>query len=130
MQRDRPKSARSWRRKAGREPANFRTLTFMIPLAYNPDENGTRSRIELSKLIRTMREIHQMFSGYSVQTAEGWYRDKFSGKDYRDRHWRFDIDLVITPSTIKLLRAWKTLLRRRFQQEAIYMKLSDRVVWL
>ncbi len=72
------------------ERANFRTLTIMIPLSYNSNEQGVRKRIELSKLVQTVQEIRRLFSGYSVQSAKGWYRDKITefptrleGKDLR-----------------------------------------------
>jgi hypothetical protein len=113
-----------------RERATLRTLTVLIPRTYNPDATGVRKRMELSKLVRTFREIRRLFSGYSVQPTVGWYRDENTGKGVRDRHFRFDIDLLVTRSVIETLRKWKNILEVRFEQQAIYMKLSERAIWL
>jgi hypothetical protein len=117
-------------RPEARERATLRTLTILIPRTYNPDARGVRKRVELSKLVRTFRELRQLFSGYSVQPTAGWYRDENTGKGVRDRHFRFDIDLLVTRSVIETLRKWKNILEVRFQQQAIYMKLSEQAVWL
>lgn len=117
-------------RPVARERATLRTLTVMIPRTYNPDTMGVRKRVELSKLVRTFREMRQLFSGYSVQPTAGWYREDNSGKGVRDRHFRFDIDLLVSPSVIESLRKWKNILEVRFEQQAIYMKISERAVWL
>src|SRR5271157_5735406 len=81
-----------------RERATLRTLTILIPRTYNPDATGVRKRVELSKLVRTFREVRRLFSGYSVQPTAGWYRDDKTGEGVRDHHFRFDIDLPVTPS--------------------------------
>jgi hypothetical protein len=57
-------------------------------------------------------------------------RDRDTGKGVRDRHFRFDIDLFITPPVIESLRRWKNILELRFDQTEIYMRLSERVIWL
>jgi len=121
------------RRSLRTEPqgrGSLRTLTIMIPRNYNADDGRQRRRVELSKLVRTMREIRQLFSGYSVQPAEGWYRDKSTGKQYRDKHFRFDIDCFVTPPLSDALRTWKVVLQRRFDQQEIYMRLSGPAAWL
>jgi hypothetical protein len=104
----------------------LRTLTVLIPRRYNPDQNGVRRKVEISKISTTLREIKLLFSGYSVSSAKGWNR----GDNIRDEHLRFEIDLEITPARLQMLREWKTLLERRFEQRSIYMKLSDRTMWL
>jgi hypothetical protein len=117
-------------RSGAREKAILRTLTVLIPRTYNPDATGVRKRVELSKLVRTFREMRRLFSGYSVQPTTGWYRDENTGKGVRDRHFRFDSDLPVTPSVIENLRKWKNILEVRFEQQAVYMKLSERAIWL
>lgn len=57
---------------------SMRTLTVMIPRSYNADSRGMRRPVELSKFVRTMHEIRSLFSGYSVQPAFGWYRDRLA----------------------------------------------------
>jgi hypothetical protein len=119
-------------RRSERPPGNatLRTLTVLIPRSYNPDEKGVLRQVELSKLVITFREMRRLFAGYSVHPAEGWYRDPESGKGIRDRHFRLEVDLVITSSVAKTLRKWKNILELRFDQRAIYMRLSERAFWL
>ena len=124
------KVARRTERPEARERAILRTLTVLIPRTYNPDVTGVRKRVELSKLVRTFREMRRLFSGYSVQPTTGWYLDENTGKGVRDRHFRFDIDLPVTPPIIQSLRKWKNILEVRFDQQEIHMKLSERVIWL
>jgi hypothetical protein len=119
---------REWAR--AHEKATLRTLTLLIPRSYNPDAQGTRKPVELSKLVRTFREIRQLSPGYSLQRTEGWYRDRDTGKGIKDRHFRFDIDLFVTPSIIAGLCAWRKILERRLNQQSIYMSLSKGVTWL
>jgi hypothetical protein len=53
-----------------------------------------------------------------------------TGNEYRDKHFRFDIDLFVTPSMSEALRKWKLVLQHRFDQREIYMKLSGPAAWL
>lgn len=121
------KVVRRSERSDDRARATLRTLTVLIPRNYNPDAKGVRKRVELSKLVRTFREMRRLFTGYSVQPAEGWYRDPNSGEGVRDRHFRIDIDLPINPSVTESLRDWRHILELRFDQTEIYMRLSERV---
>jgi hypothetical protein len=124
------KVVRRSERSVDRTRGKLRTLTVLIPRNYNPDEKGARKRVELSKLVRTFREMRRLFTGYSVLDTKGWYRDLKTGKEVRDRHFRIDVDLQVTPSVAKRLRNWKHSLELRFDQTAIYMRLSERVFQL
>jgi hypothetical protein len=124
------KAVRRPKRPTSREKATLRTLTVLIPRSYNPDARGVRKKIELSKLVRTFKEIRQLSPGHSLQRIEGWYRDRDTGKGVRDHHFRFDVDMHVTPSVIENLRRWRGILERRFDQQAMYMKLSEKVFWL
>jgi hypothetical protein len=117
-------------RSTDREEATLRTLTILIPRSYNLDTKGARKPVELSKLVRTFREIRQLSSGYSLQRTDGWYRDPKTGKGIRDRHFRFDIDMLVTPSVVENLRVWRRVLELRLDQKSIYMSLSKEVIWL
>lgn len=123
------KVVRRSERPESRPRATLRTFTVLIPRSYNPDANGVRKRVELSKLVTTFREMRRLFPGYSVQPSEGWYRDPDSGKGVRDRHFRVDVDLLVTQSVTESLRKWKTILEFRFDQRAIYMRLSELAFW-
>lgn len=116
-------------RSKNRDKATLRTLTILIPRSYNL-EHGTRKPVELSKLVRTFREIRQLSSGYSLQRTEGWYRDRDTDKGIRDSHFRFDIDILVTSSVIERLRGWRRILELRLKQQSIYMSLSREVTWL
>jgi hypothetical protein len=74
--------------------------------------------------------MRRLFTGYSVQNTKGWYRDPETGKEVRDRHFRVDVDLPVTPRIAKRLRNWKNILELRFDQTEIYMRFSERVFWL
>lgn len=117
-------------RSKNRDKATLRTLTLLIPRSYNPNAQGMRKPVELSKLVRTFREIRQLTPGYSLLRTEGWYRDRDTGKGIRDRHFRFDIDLLVTPTVKESLRAWRKTLELRLEQQSIYMILSKEVTWL
>jgi len=102
------------------------TLTLHIPRFHNPDEHGRRRKCEFSKLKITLRELRQLFTGYSVAKVRGWTRED----GVRDYHYRFDMDFIATVYQLKKIRAWKVVLEDRFEQRSIYMKLSDRTVWI
>jgi hypothetical protein len=122
---------RAIRRKVATAPerATLRTLTLLIPRQYNADESGNRRRIEHSKLARTIREMKLFFTGYSSFRTKGWTSDGRPG-GIRDHHFRFEMDLLLTHSVVLNLRTWKRILEDRFQQDAIYMRLSGPVIWL
>jgi hypothetical protein len=119
---------REWARV--HERATLRKLTILIPRSYNPDAQGVRTRVELSKLVRTFREIRQLSPGYSVQQTGGWYQDRETKKWIKDHHFRFDIDLLVTRSVIAGLSTWKGILERRLKQQSLYMCLTKEVSWL
>lgn len=124
------KLVRHRQKSKNRAKATLRTLTILIPRRYNPDAQGARKPVELSKLVRTFQEIRQLTLGYSLQCTEGWYQDPTTGRDVRDRHFRFDIDMHLTQSVITNLREWKRNLERRLKQQSIYMSISKEVRWL
>ena len=106
--------------------AEMCTLTLHIPRFHNPDERGRRKKCELSKLKITLREVRQLFSGYSVISTKGWNRED----RVRDSHYRFEIDFLATTDQLNGIRRWKLLLEGRFEQRSIYMKVSGRTTWL
>jgi hypothetical protein len=61
------KSFRRSERPEGHPRATLRTFTVLIRRRYNPHAKGVRKRVELSKLVRTFREMRQQFPGYSAQ---------------------------------------------------------------
>lgn len=124
------KIARRRESSKAHDKATLRTLMLLIPRSYNPDAQGMRKPVELSKLVRTFREIRQLSSGYSLLHTDGWCRDRNTGKGIRDRHFHFDIDMLVTRSVIEGLLSWKGILERRLEQQSIYMTLSKEITWL
>jgi hypothetical protein len=107
-------AARRDRRAKTRKRATLRTLTLLIPRRYNPDANGLRRPFELRKLIHTVRELRQLFGGYTALRCEGWYRSN-AGSGIRDNHFRFEIDALVTPPLRRNLRQWKKILEIRYE---------------
>jgi hypothetical protein len=102
------------------------TLTLHIPRFHNPDADGRRRKTCCSKLKTTLRELRQLFSGYSVTNTRGWN----NGDRVRDSHYRFEMDFVATPDLLNEIVRWKGTLEVRFEQRSIYMRISDRTTWL
>jgi mRNA-degrading endonuclease YafQ of YafQ-DinJ toxin-antitoxin module len=108
----------------------LRALTLLIPRTYNPDENGRRRKVELSKLVDTFQEIRQLTPGYTLHQLQGWYKDPGNEKWVRDQHFRVDIDLLVTPKIHLFLFQWKRVLEIRFEQQSMYMSLSKEIMWV
>lgn len=80
----------------------------------------------MSKLKTTLREMRQLFSGYSVLDTRGWNKDD----RVRDSHYRCEMDFVATRTLVSEITRWKRTLQARFDQHSIYMRISDRTIWL
>jgi hypothetical protein len=106
--------------------SHIHTLTILIPRFYNPGPNGERKRIEWRKLRHTISEMRLLFSGYTVVRARGWNRED----SVRDKFLQFQIDLALTPCIWESMHAWEKMLRRRFRQRAMYMKVTNGSAWL
>jgi hypothetical protein len=104
-------------------PHQWQTLILLLPLLHNPDSRGHRRPISSFLLERTVDEIQQFFSGYTVTRATGWYWNDSARTGVSDELVRFEMDGVFTGDDLQLLRVWKERLRRRFRQDYIYMKL-------
>ena len=100
------------------------TLVILIPVYYNPDGDGIKRKVEIAKVKRTESEIRDQFSGYSRSSIDGWWRDESTGEEFQDHLIRFEIDAAFDGRTLGFVRRWKKTLESRFQQRAIYLKLS------
>jgi hypothetical protein len=96
-----------------------------IPRFHNPDEYGRRKKCSFAKLKLTLREIRDLFTGYSVTSTKSWNSDD----RVRDSHYRFEIDFFETPELLEKIKKWKLVLEGRFEQRSIYMTLSP-LTWL
>lgn len=106
-------------------PTPLRTLKLHIPRFHNPDGHGRRKKCSFAKLKLTLREIRDLFTGYSVTSTKGWNSDD----RVRDSHYRFEIDFFETPELLEKIKKWKLVLEGRFEQRSIYMTLSP-LEWL
>lgn len=104
-------------------PHHWQTLILLLPLRYNPDEAGRRMPIPKALIERTLREMREMFSGYTLLPAQGWYLDDVTMTGVPDDLVRFEVDGVFTGNDLHTLHDWKMKLRRRFKQNYIYMRL-------
>jgi hypothetical protein len=102
------------------------TLTINIPRFHNLDGDGRRKKMCLSKLKLTLREMRDIFSGYTATAARGWNKEDRS----RDSHYRFEIDFGATPCLLQQLKFWKRMLELRFGQHSMYMRVSLGARWL
>jgi hypothetical protein len=104
-------------------PHHWQTLILLVPLLYNPDQMGHRKPVPKALIQRTVHEMHEMFSGYTLSPARGWYWDDVRTMGISDDLVRFEVDGIFTGNDLHALRDWKGKLRRRFRQDYIYMKL-------
>lgn len=95
------------------------TLKLLIPRFHNPDEHGRRRKCSFAKWKLTVREIRQLFTGYSVTSTKGWN----SEDRVRDSHYCFEMDFLETPELIERIREWNPVLGPGVEQREIYMKL-------
>lgn len=92
-----------------------RVLVILLPLYYNPDENGKRIRVERCRFTQTFAEIRQYCSGFTLYKGEGWCHSlRFRG-DF-DEHIKIEIESCFTNEDIAFLKTWKRDLEIRFQQ--------------
>jgi hypothetical protein len=104
-------------------PHHWQTLVLLVPLLHNKDQVGYRRPISKVLIQRTVDEMRDMFSGYTLTQAIGWYWDEVSAIGVVDDLVRFEVDGVFTGNDLHALHEWKKKLRRRFRQDYIYMRL-------
>ncbi len=98
-----------------------------LPMEYNADARGDRRRVEDEKFIQTAEEIAARFGGGTLFRLEKGNPKGFwwgQGVLYDDDLAAVEVDV---PDTVES-RAWlrdyaKRVLMKRFEQEAIYIKL-------
>jgi hypothetical protein len=107
----------------------LQVLVILLPLYYNPDENGKRVRVEPCAFERTFAEIKQYCSGIRLYEGVGWCHSlRFRGDI--DEHIKVEIDAFFNAEDLASLKNWKQKLEIRFHQDSIYMSLSGPVLWL
>jgi hypothetical protein len=112
------------------ERIQLQTLVIHLPLYHNRDHNGHREPVAPPLLNETVAEIRRRYSGYTSYRVTGWYRDVETGREYPDEIIRFEIDALFDEDERVFLNGWKHQLEVRFEQRAIYMKISGPVEWI
>lgn len=107
-------------------PANPRTVTLHLPLIHNPNKLGLKMPIWFGKMWKTLHEIQARFSGLTLSLGFGWCAED----RIWDLHLCVDFDAQITSEVEHYLTWWNGVLRDRFRQRAVYMKVSDPVRWM
>ncbi len=90
-----------------------------LPAFYND-----RRPIEPHKHIQTKNEILEKFGGFTLLTVtQGGWIDPETNKTYEEQMGGFfvDIDKRNLKKTIKFLKRYKSILKRRFKQREIYI---------
>jgi hypothetical protein len=108
------------------QPANLQTVTVHLPLIHNPNKLGLRMPIWFGKIWTTLHEMQARFSGLKLSLGLGWCAEDRTW----DPHLCVDFDAQITSETEHYLTWWSGVLRDRFRQRAVYMKLSSPVRWM
>jgi hypothetical protein len=104
-------------------PYHWQTLILLMPLFHNPDSYGHRKPISPFLIERTVDEMRNLFSGFTLSRAKGWYWDEANRVGVSDELVRFEVDGVFTGNDLYLLHTWKKKLQRRFRQDYIYIRL-------
>lgn len=100
-------------------------IEIYLPLFYNDN-----TQIEIEKFSLTKEEIVRKFSGFTAMPAdpnlalEGWWQDK--GIIYKDKIVIFRIDCK--ELNRKFWEKYKSLLKKRFRQDEIYISYSEIVI--
>lgn len=104
----------------------LRTVTILLPLIHNRNRFGLRLPVRFGKIIKTLKELQDCFSGFTISLALGWCAE---GNTW-DLHMRIELDARITPEAESYLTQWNGILANRFQQGVMFCRLSAPVRWM
>jgi len=102
------------------------TVLLRLPLFYNPDATGAMAPVEDEKFLDTADELAEQFGGGTLfifrhDPPRGFWWDE--GVVERDVLALIELDVPDTAEARVWLRDYaRDVLRRRFQQKAIYLK--------
>ena len=102
------------------------TALIPLPLYYNPEPSGKRRPVEDEKFVRTAKEIAEMFGGGTLHRFDQtpprgfWWN---AGVVSDDVLALLEVDLPDTAANrAKLISYARNILKKRFEQDAIYVK--------
>ena len=98
-------------------------VDILIPLFYNPDENGIRREIEYEKFTDTYDELLFHFGGYSVDRdiVDGSWLSSMTNHRIDDQLRKVWVICEDKPEHVDFLKLLKDRLAERFEQEEIFM---------
>lgn len=113
-------------------------VEMQLPLRFNPDKNGHRKKIPIDLFRQTYEDILEMVGGINISKAPivgSWISPK-TQRRYDDSTFVFTVlvksedkmTISNVPKIKKLVR-YKETLKKRFEQEEIYM-IATRCTWL
>lgn len=101
------------------------TALIILPKYYNPDNQGHRKAVERRKCILTAKEITKLFADFDGGCTLHWDpKTGFWGKHgkiMQDDIVLLEVDIPADGKQ-RLIKYARDVLKRRFQQEAIYIK--------
>src|ERR1035437_1282942 len=68
-------------------------LVLLLPIRFNPDQNGNRTPVERRIFEQTFAEIKQLGTGYRIYQGGGWGHSLRFGGDF-DEHIRVEFDAL------------------------------------
>lgn len=98
-------------------------LEILLPLYHNPDENGTRTKIEDREFSETYQDIIKQFGGCTVNPATqtgGWINPE-TGEEITDELALYWVVYEDTDQNRDFLKNFKEVLKKRFKQDEIMM---------
>ncbi|MFH1333059.1 MAG: hypothetical protein ABIH53_02380 [archaeon] len=100
-------------------------VSILLPIYYNPDEEGNKREIEPEKMHQTKVELTNQFTGVTItQTiSDGMWNDPKNNKRYEDTTKTIYADINPSLKSLKFLVKYKGVLEERFEQEEIFMNL-------
>ena len=112
------------------QPSDLLSKTLELYQGLPVQSEKAKSEFLISPILSEVRMRNPkkitFFSGYQAFRVRGWNRED----NVRDDLYRFEVDLPVTRVEAALLRQWERTLALRFEQRAIYIKMSDMVTWL
>jgi hypothetical protein len=103
-------------------------LTVCLPLASNPEADGTRYPIDPEKFEATEAEIVRRFGGFQSWSIRGSWVDSAAGERYEDQLVKYKIYAVFTIETFAFLAEWLPTLEERFTQCSIFATFDSHAV--
>jgi hypothetical protein len=95
----------------------------LLPLYYNPDRKGRRSKIEGVKYSETYDDIYNRFKGCTIDNSPmiGGWLDPKTGRPIKDISTTYWVICKKTRANVLFFKKLKKTLERRFMQEEIMM---------